>query len=82
MFLDKKHNFNKYNRSQIDSLGSPYDYLSVMHYSSTAFGRGNITIVSKDPSVVQLGQRLGLSPLDAQQADLLYRCNGKLSQIS
>ena len=71
-----KHNFNKYNRSQIDSLGSKYDYISVMHYSSTAFGGGNITIVPKDPSVIQLGQRKGLSPLDAQQADLLYKCNG------
>ena len=79
---DKKHNFNKYNRSRIDSLGSSYDYISVMHYSSTAFGRGNITIVSKDPSVVQLGQRLGLSPLDAQQADLLYRCNGQTTVVT
>ena len=37
--------------------------------------------MSKDPSVAQLGQRLGLSPLDVEQADLLYKCNGKLSLI-
>lgn len=77
-FTDKKHNFRKYNVSQVDSLGIPYDYISVMHYSSTAFGiNGSTTIVSKDPSVVQLGQRIGLSPKDVTQADLLYRCNGK-----
>ena len=73
----KKHNFRKYNVSQVDSLGIPYDYLSIMHYSSTAFGiNGSVTIIAKDSSVVQLGQRVGLSPLDITQADLLYRCNG------
>ncbi|XP_028393835.1 LOW QUALITY PROTEIN: meprin A subunit beta-like [Dendronephthya gigantea] len=79
---NRKHNFNKYNRSQIDSLGSEYDYMSVMHYSSTAFGGGNITIVPKDPSVIQLGQRKGLSPLDVQQADLLYKCNGQTTIVT
>ena len=62
----------------MDSLGVPYDYLSVMHYSSTAFGSGATTIIAKDPSVVQLGQRIGLSPSDIKQADLLYECKGKL----
>jgi len=74
---DKKHNFRKYNVSQVDSLGIPYDYISVMHYSPTAFGiNGSTTIIAKDPSVTQLGQRIGLSPKDITQADLLYRCNG------
>lgn len=76
-FSDKKHNFRKYNVSQVDSLGIPYDYLSVMHYSSTAFGiNGSTTVIAKNPSVAQLGQRVGLSPMDIKQADLLYRCNG------
>ena len=75
---DKKHNFRKYNVSKIDSLGIPYDYLSVMHYSSNAFGvNGLTTIIAKDPSVEQLGQRIGLSPLDVRQADLLYDCKGR-----
>lgn len=64
--------------SQVDSLGIPYDYISVMHYSPTAFGiNGSTTIIAKDPSVTQLGQRIGLSPKDITQADLLYRCNGR-----
>jgi len=62
----------------VDSLGVPYDYLSVMHYSSTAFGNGRTTIIAKEPSVVQLGQRIGLSPMDIKQADLLYECHGRL----
>ena len=62
----------------IDSLGVPYDYLSVMHYASTAFGNGRTTINATVPGVIQLGQRIGLSPLDIKQADLLYDCQGKL----
>lgn len=78
MFSEKKHNFRKYNVAQVDSLGIPYDYLSVMHYSETAFGvNGATTIIARDPSVIQLGQRVGLSPKDITQADLLYRCNGR-----
>ena len=69
--------------SQVDSLGIPYDYISVMHYSSTAFGiNGSTTIIAKDTSVIQLGQRIGLSPKDVTQADLLYRCNGRKSKGS
>ena len=64
--------------SQIDSLGVPYDYISVMHYSPTAFGiNGSTTIKATNSSVIQLGQRIGLSPKDVTQADLLYRCNGE-----
>lgn len=78
----KKHNFRKYNVSQVDSLGIPYDYLSVMHYSETAFGiNGSTTIIAKNPSVIQMGQRIGLSPKDITQADLLYRCNGRSKSI-
>ena len=76
--IGKAHNFRKYNVSQIDSLGVPYDYISVMHYSPTAFGiSGSTTIKAKNSFVIQLGQRIGLSPKDVTQADLLYRCNGE-----
>ena len=49
----KGHNFNKYPRSVIDSLGTPYDYRSVMHYDDKAFSNNPRlpTIVTKDRRV-------------------------------
>lgn len=66
-------NFLKYSHSRIDSLGTEYDYRSLMHYGSRAFSRNGLpTIVVKTPGVT-IGQRQGLSPIDAKQADLLYQ---------
>lgn len=50
-----EHNFRKYPRSLVDSLGTPYDYASVMHYGGTAFSKnGRPTIVSRRPGVSYL----------------------------
>ncbi|CAH3147009.1 unnamed protein product, partial [Porites lobata] len=69
-------NFNKYDRSKTDSLETPYDYGSVMHYDSKAFSRnGRPTIVAREPGV-QLGNRHRLSKIDIQQMNLLYKCSG------
>ncbi|EDO34449.1 predicted protein, partial [Nematostella vectensis] len=73
-----KFNFNKYDRGTIDSLGTPYDYESVMHYDGKAFSKNKQpTIVPKRP-VAQLGQREKISSIDAQQMNQLYKntCNG------
>ncbi|XP_068719278.1 zinc metalloproteinase nas-15-like [Montipora capricornis] len=70
-----KHNFNKYGRQTIDSLGTKYDYGSVMHYGSKAFSKNKQpTIVAKQAGVA-FGQRKAISITDAKQMNLLYsRC--------
>lgn len=54
----------------------PYDYGSIMHYSSTTFARpGTETLTINQPpgtSTTQIGQRDGLSPLDIQAINSLY----------
>lgn len=44
-----RYNFNKHSIHTIDSLGTPYDFGSMMHYGSTAFGNGYQTIKTIDP---------------------------------
>ena len=61
--------------SAINSRGVAYDYDSVMHYHSTAFGGGRITITRKDGST-KLGNTRGMSLKDIRQANLMY-CNGR-----
>ena len=79
-FIAKKHNFKKHDNSEVDSLGTKYDYSSVMQYSKTAFGiNGSVTMDPKDPGVFQLGQRVGFTETDSVQANMLYRCNGMFS---
>ena len=68
--------FKKYDKGEIDSLGSPYDYNSVMHYGRKAFsknGRDTIEVVNATFQV-NLGQRSGLSDTDIKQVALLYKC--------
>ena len=56
LLLDRKHNFNKYPRSTIDSLGTPYDYKSLMHYGRKAFSNnGKPTILVKKSGVCSVG---------------------------
>jgi len=76
---DMQYNFNKKSTRDINSLGSPYDYQSMMHYGATAFGNGRQTIQTIDPSKQRLiGQRNGFSQIDIQQLGLMYNkiCQG------
>ncbi|EDO39620.1 predicted protein, partial [Nematostella vectensis] len=69
-----RHNFNKYPANLGTTLGKPYDYHSVMHYSRYAFSNDDEpTIVTKKRRVL-IGQRIGLSKWDVYQINKLYGC--------
>lgn len=65
----REHNFNKYDSGVVSNFSVPYDYESVMHYSSRAFTKnGEITIepivsfesISSSPDFQELSIRKNL----------------------
>lgn len=73
----KEHNFNTYNDTTSSSLGVPYDYGSMMHYSKNAFRNGTEpTIVTKIPAFSDvIGQRMEFSDSDLLKLNRLYNCS-------
>ena len=71
------HNFGKMDNA--NTRGIPYDFNSVMHYGGYAFSKfGKKTIVTKNSKYQSvIGQRDGLSPLDAKLVNLMYNCPGE-----
>jgi len=69
-------NFNLYGTNYVDNFGIPYDYGSVMHYSSLAFSRnGEKTIVPlRDLRGQTMGQRAELSASDVLRIRRMYNC--------
>uniref|UniRef100_A0A0A1XPB1 Metalloendopeptidase n=1 Tax=Zeugodacus cucurbitae TaxID=28588 RepID=A0A0A1XPB1_ZEUCU len=73
------YNFNKLTPEEVDSLGLPYDYDSIMHYARNTFSKGTyldtiLPIEVKGKKRPEIGQRLRLSAGDIAQANLLYKC--------
>ena len=70
-----EENFRKYSHGQVDRLGAPYDTTSLMHVPRTSWSRnGRNTIESRAGAHVVLGQMQGLSVVDKQQLNQLYKC--------
>ncbi|XP_071808298.1 bone morphogenetic protein 1 homolog [Asterias amurensis] len=78
----QEYNFNKLLPEEVDSLGQPYDFASIMHYARNTFSRGiwlDTVIPRRDSESVamqeiEIGQRKRLSEGDIKQANLLYKC--------
>jgi hypothetical protein len=66
-----EHNFEK--ATTVNSLGSPYDFKSIMHYSPDSFSKNGLdTIVPKNgKKIIELDYA---SPQDILQIRLMYQC--------
>ncbi|XP_071025317.1 meprin A subunit beta-like [Oncorhynchus clarkii lewisi] len=76
-----ERNFVKVSPHYSTTLGFPYDYSSVLHYSETSFSKGEgPTIITKQPEYQKIiGQRLEMSPQDALMLNKLYGCKKSIS---
>ncbi|KAG8221973.1 hypothetical protein J437_LFUL014476, partial [Ladona fulva] len=65
---------------EVNSLGLPYDYDSIMHYAKTTFSKSTYldTILPIEDRTnrrkIEIGQRVKLSEGDIAQTNLLYKC--------
>lgn len=73
---------SQYTTSSAADRTVPYDPMSLMHYSDTAFGLpGKKTMVFKGESNKPMGNRMGLTYDDALQAAKMYKCEDSLKQF-
>ncbi|CAB0044896.1 unnamed protein product [Trichogramma brassicae] len=76
----QEYNFNKLTDDEVNSLGLPYDYDSIMHYAKNTFSKGTYldTILPMEmhgKKRPEIGQRVRLSEGDIAQTNLLYKCH-------
>ena len=74
--VNDRPQFNRVNPKTFSNYGTPYDYESVMHYTSKAFSsNGKDTIVPKDSRYANIiGQRQSLSIGDVYRINNMYNC--------
>uniref|UniRef100_A0A914X8T1 Metalloendopeptidase n=1 Tax=Plectus sambesii TaxID=2011161 RepID=A0A914X8T1_9BILA len=72
--------FEKYSLNQVDYLGQPYDYYSIMHYGPRTFSKnGQDTIrpvASARAQGITLGNRNVFSAIDIKELNLIAQCSG------
>lgn len=82
----QEYNFNKLTEEEVNSLGLPYDYDSIMHYAKNTFSKGTyldtiLPMETHGKKRPEIGQRIRLSEGDIAQTNLLYKCHSKNLRI-
>lgn len=78
-----ENNFDKGEAGKVDPQGVGYDYGSVMHYNEKAFSKnGQKTITALKPTSENIGQREAFSKKDVAKINKMYKCKGKVSDVS
>ena len=68
-------NFDKYNNTVVDTLNTPYDYTSVMHYEPGAFSSNGLPTIEPLQAGAKIGQRRNMSTIDIEEVRILYNCS-------
>lgn len=80
IMIGQEYNFNKLTEEEVNSLGLPYDYDSIMHYARNTFSKSTYldTILPQEEPLTkkmpEIGQRRRLSRGDISQTNMLYDC--------
>ncbi|CAF0981074.1 unnamed protein product [Rotaria magnacalcarata] len=73
--IGKEHNFNKYTwGSTVLDQKSPYDFGSIMHYSSTSFSANGLPTITPKQAGAIIGQRDQVSAIDINEIRQFYSC--------
>jgi len=73
----KEGNFKRAHHNEVDSMGSVYDYGSIMHYGKRYFSKeGAGDTIEPFVEGAAIGQRTALSAHDIWQIKALYKCGG------
>ncbi|XP_026172940.1 meprin A subunit beta-like [Mastacembelus armatus] len=77
-------NFVKHDRNYTTTLGTMYDYTSVMHYGKDTFSNGNgSTIITNVPEYQNvIGQRIEMSSNDILKLQKLYNCTSAVTFLA
>lgn len=71
------YSFLKYTQQEVQHMGEPYDYHSIMHYDRYAFWNGQGPTIEPLQAGVTIGQRNVLSDTDVRKLKKLYKCSGE-----
>ena len=87
VFTGQEYNFDKNSADEVNSLGEPYDFYSIMHYARNTFSKStylDTILPRRDTNSLarpEIGQRVKLSKGDIDQASKLYHCPSKYYNI-
>ncbi len=75
MNKDLTYNFEKFDSSFVDTMNTPYDYDSVMHYGKYDFTNNYLPSIEPLQKYATIGQRQYLSTIDIEEVRLVYNCS-------
>jgi len=77
-----EHAFLKQTWQAVDSMNTPYDYSSIMHYKMNAFSRSPRRKTMVPLKRVKPRPYRRISKIDALQVNMMYKCDAKRQQES